>query len=95
MGKGSVKELSAPLNNRIYFAGEAMNPSGKTIAVHGACESAYLAVSEMLTNKDRRQLTQMGMIGSRKLVLHNQRSVGRKVGSQEVQRKVPDLMFVF
>ncbi|MBT5088982.1 MAG: NAD(P)-binding protein [Micrococcales bacterium] len=54
MRKGSVKELSAPLNNKIYFAGEAMNPSGKTIAVHGACESAYLAVSEMLTNKDRR-----------------------------------------
>ena len=54
MRKGSVKELSAPLNNKIYFAGEAMNPSGKTIAVHGACESAYLAVSEMLTNNYRR-----------------------------------------
>jgi hypothetical protein len=33
----------------VFFAGEAMNANGKTIAVHGACESAYSAVEKMLT----------------------------------------------
>ena len=32
-----------------FFAGEAMNPNGKTIAVHGASESAYTAVAAMTT----------------------------------------------
>ena len=50
MRKGAVKELSTPIESKIYFAGEAMNPSGKTIAVHGASESAYLALEQMLTD---------------------------------------------
>ncbi len=50
MRKSSVKELFAPLNNKVYFAGEAVNPRGKTIAVHGACESAYLALEQMSIN---------------------------------------------
>ena len=37
--------------NRIYFAGEAMNTRGKTIAVHGACESAYLAIDTILNSE--------------------------------------------
>lgn len=46
--KSSVKTLSAPIASKIYFAGEAMNPNGKTIAVHGASESAYLMLDKML-----------------------------------------------
>ena len=46
--KASAKKLSEPVSDRVYFAGEAMNPNGKTIAIHGACESAYSAVEAML-----------------------------------------------
>ena len=46
--KASAKKLAEPVADRVYFAGEAMNPNGKTIAVHGACESAYSAVDAML-----------------------------------------------
>ncbi|MEM1333664.1 MAG: NAD(P)/FAD-dependent oxidoreductase [Actinomycetota bacterium] len=44
----SAKELAASVADRVYFAGEAMNPSGQTIAVQGAVESSYVAVAEML-----------------------------------------------
>lgn len=46
--QASAKKLAEPVADRVYFAGEAMNPNGKTIAVHGACESAYSAVEAML-----------------------------------------------
>jgi len=46
--KASAEKLAEPVANRVYFAGEAMNPNGKTIAVHGACESAYAAVDAIL-----------------------------------------------
>jgi len=46
--KASAKKLAEPVANRLYFAGEAMNPNSKTIAVHGACESGYSAVEAML-----------------------------------------------
>ena len=49
--KASAKKLAKPISNRIYFAGEAMNPRGKTIAVHGACESAYLAIDTILNTQ--------------------------------------------
>ncbi len=42
--KANAKRLAEPVAGRVFFAGEAMNPNGKTIAVHGACESAYAAV---------------------------------------------------
>ena len=47
--KSSAKKMAAPVADRVYFAGEAMNPNGKTIAVHGACESAYAAIDAMLS----------------------------------------------
>ena len=50
--KASAKKLAEPVANRVFFAGEAMNPNGKTIAVHGASESAYSAVNAMLTSPD-------------------------------------------
>ena len=46
--KASAKKLSEPVASRLYFAGEAMNPNGKTIAIHGACESAYSAINAMV-----------------------------------------------
>lgn len=46
--KANAKKLAEPVGDRVYFAGEAMNPNGETIAVHGACESAYSAVDAML-----------------------------------------------
>ena len=49
--KASAKKLAEPVADQVFFAGEAMNPRGKTIAVHGACESAYLAVDTMLSNQ--------------------------------------------
>ncbi len=47
--RASAKKMSAPLGDRVFFAGEAMNPTGRTIAVHGTSETAYLAVEAMLS----------------------------------------------
>jgi len=33
--KASAEKLAESVAGRVYFAGEAMNPNGKTIAVHG------------------------------------------------------------
>ena len=46
--RGNPEKMSAPVANKIYFAGEAMNTNGHTIAVHGASESAYIALEKML-----------------------------------------------
>ena len=48
--KGNPAKMSAPVANKIYFAGEAMNTNGHTIAVHGASESAYIGLEKMLKN---------------------------------------------
>ena len=45
--KGDVATLSAPVGEQLFFAGEAMNSNGNTIAVHGASDSAYLALERM------------------------------------------------
>jgi len=42
------KEASQPLNNKLFFAGEAMNRNGHHQTVHGAAESAYVALMELL-----------------------------------------------
>ncbi|MEM9546226.1 MAG: NAD(P)/FAD-dependent oxidoreductase [Bacteroidota bacterium] len=47
-GYSSPELLAAPVGNRIYFAGEATAPNGNTSTVHGAAESAYVAIEEML-----------------------------------------------
>jgi len=49
--KGDVEKMAAPVADKIYFAGEAMNIKGNTIAVHGASESAYLMLQQMLKKK--------------------------------------------
>lgn len=45
--KASAKKLAEPVAGKVFFAGEAMNVDGKTIAVHGASASAYAAVDAM------------------------------------------------
>lgn len=50
--KGDPKTMSAPIDHKVYFAGEAMNTNGHTIAVHGASESAYLTLMQMLKKAD-------------------------------------------
>ena len=45
-GKRAI--LAAPINNKIYFAGEATNFNGHLATVHGAMESGYRAVKEIL-----------------------------------------------
>ena len=45
----SRKTAAAPIGNRIYFAGEAMNTTGHHQTVHGAVETGYNAVISLLT----------------------------------------------
>lgn len=44
----TIRTLIEPLNDKVYFAGEAMNLNGDTSTVHGASESAYLMIRRML-----------------------------------------------
>lgn len=48
MRRASPEVLSAPVDGRLFFAGEAMHERGRTVAVHGAADSAYIAVDRML-----------------------------------------------
>ncbi len=51
--KASAKKLAAPIDDKVYFAGEAMHMKGRTIAVQGACESSYLMLERMLEDAAR------------------------------------------
>jgi len=44
--------MAFPVDDKLFFAGEAMNTNGHTVAVHGASESAYIALEKMLNVKD-------------------------------------------
>jgi monoamine oxidase len=46
----TVEAITAPLQNKIYFAGEAFSLDNQAM-VHGACESAFAAVALMLVRK--------------------------------------------
>lgn len=49
IGMGNArKEAAQPVNNKLFFAGEAMNRNGHHQTVHGAAESAYEALLELL-----------------------------------------------
>jgi len=48
--ENSRGDLSSPVNNRIYFAGEATNSNGHAGTMHGAMESSIRAVQEILEN---------------------------------------------
>ncbi len=43
----TVDALKAPLDNKVYFAGEALSIDYQA-TVHGACQSGYAAVEQML-----------------------------------------------
>jgi len=43
--------MASPVADKLFFAGEAMNTNGHTIAVHGASESAYIALEKTLNIK--------------------------------------------
>lgn len=45
----TIDALIEPVNNKLYFAGEAINPEGDTATVHGAGQSAYAVVEMMLS----------------------------------------------
>ena len=40
-----------PLRNKVFFADEAMNTKGRTVAVQGAIESSYIAIEKMLKSE--------------------------------------------
>jgi monoamine oxidase len=48
---GAQQELAAPLENTLFFAGEATDSSGNTGTVHGAIASGYRAAAEILGSR--------------------------------------------
>ncbi len=51
IGMGNARAIAAQsVNNKLFFAGEAMNTNGHHQTVHGAVETGYIAVMEMLNN---------------------------------------------
>ena len=48
---GDARKIAAqPIDNKLFFAGEAMNINGHHQTVHGAVESAYKAVNDLILN---------------------------------------------
>lgn len=51
VGMGNAREIAAQtINKKIYFAGEGMNTTGHHQTVHGAIESGYQAVINLLSD---------------------------------------------
>jgi monoamine oxidase len=50
-GEGCQQTLSAPLDNTLFFAGEATDISGHNGTVHGAIASGKRAAAEVLQSK--------------------------------------------
>jgi monoamine oxidase len=49
IGMGNARQIaSQTIDNKLYFAGEAMNINGHHQTVHGACETGYNAVIQIL-----------------------------------------------
>ena len=50
IGIGNARSIaSKPINNKIYFAGEAMNNEGHHATVHGAIESRFSAIKSIIS----------------------------------------------
>ncbi len=50
-GTGNAREVIAqPINNKVFFAGEATHNGGHHATVHGAMETGLRAVNEILEN---------------------------------------------
>jgi lysine-specific histone demethylase 1B len=51
IGMGDARKIAAqPINNKLYFAGEAMNTNGHHQTVHGAAETGYREVFNILND---------------------------------------------
>ncbi len=51
IGMDNARQIAAePIDNKVFFAGEAMNINGHHQTVHGAVESAYKAVLDLITS---------------------------------------------
>lgn len=51
IGMDNARQIAAePIENKMFFAGEAMNINGHHQTVHGAVESAYKAVLDIITS---------------------------------------------
>jgi monoamine oxidase len=51
IGMGDARQIAAkPISEKLYFAGEAMNTNGHHQTVHGAVESGYKAVIDILND---------------------------------------------
>ena len=51
IGMGDARKIAAqPINNKLYFAGEAMNTNGHHQTVHGAAETGYREVLNILND---------------------------------------------
>jgi monoamine oxidase len=49
VGMGNARQIAAkPVDKKLYFAGEAMNTNGHHQTVHGAAETGYQAVVNIL-----------------------------------------------
>ena len=54
VGMGNARQVAAlPVGNKLFFAGEAMNTNGHHQTVHGAVESGYKAVIDMLNGIEK------------------------------------------
>ncbi len=54
VGMGDAREVAAqPVGDKLFFAGEAMNVNGHHQTVHGAVESGYKAVIDLLNSLDQ------------------------------------------
>ena len=51
IGMGDARKIaSQPINKKLYFAGEAMNTNGHHQTVHGAVETGYREVINILND---------------------------------------------
>lgn len=54
IGMGDARKVAAlPVDNKLFFAGEAMNTNGHHQTVHGAVESGYKAVIDLLKSEEK------------------------------------------
>lgn len=54
VGMGNARQIAAqPVNDKLFFAGEAMNINGHHQTVHGAVESGYKAVMDILSSVNK------------------------------------------
>lgn len=64
VGMGDARKVAAePINEKLYFAGEAMNTTGHHQTVHGAVETGYREVINILTDVKNENSTPIVPVG--------------------------------